>query len=78
MILDTVGSAIGDVASAITQTIVEWLVRRVHISPNRWLNWTVRAFVYIAVFIPIAIAVTIGLFYVLVFLINIALKIAAS
>jgi len=78
VILDTVGSAIGDVASAITQAIVDWLVHRVHISPNRWLNWTVRAFVYIAIFIPVAIAITIALFYALVFVVNIALEIAAS
>ena len=76
MILDAVGSVVGDVASTITQIIVEWLVRRIRVSPNRWLNWVVRTFVYAAIFVPVAIAVVIALVYALVFVVNVALKMA--
>ena len=72
MILD----AFGDIASTIAQIIVEWLVRRIHVSPNRWLNWAVRAFVYIVIFVPVAIAVVIALAYGLIFIVNVALKMA--
>jgi hypothetical protein len=61
VVLAALGSAVGDVAISIAQVNIEWLVRRIHVSPNRWL--TVRAFVYIAVFILMAIAEVAALVY---------------
>jgi hypothetical protein len=70
MIFDAAASALGDLASAITQPIVEWIVRKFDVPPSRWMRWPLQATVFIVVFIPVAMVVLGALLYAGVMLIN--------
>jgi hypothetical protein len=70
MIFDAAASALGDLASAITQPIVEWIVRKFDVPQSPWIRWPLQATVFIIVFIPVAMAVLGALLYVGVMLIN--------
>ena len=70
MIFDAAASALGDLASAITQPIVEWIVRRIDLPESPWIRWPLQATVFIIIFIPVALVVLSALLYVVVMLIN--------